>query len=360
MKQKGRRPQRTPNGSTPTGPPLVSIVISNFNGRLLLRSCLLSLGASNYPNQEVVVVDAGSADGSPEMVRMEFPSVHLMEVGARGLAECNNIGVRRSFGDLVLVDLNNDDIVDPNWLTELVKAFLSSRQVGGVSGKRMVSGSKGIVDSAGGRISLWNGDTPAICGFQPESSVPKVPFKAEYLPLVLTSRRIYEAVGGCDEAYYMYYEDTDLSYQIRRSGLELVVVPAAAFSHRGGSTLGRSSYRSYYLQRRNKLRFVLKNFPLHYAISASLYCIFFTTLMDSLLSMGPIRWMARGLAPSRTLFFDRRRDHTIAVGQLQAIAWNFRNLRETFRSRASTAQRASLTRSLVSSWSGGGRDRRIA
>jgi len=91
---------------------LVSIIISNYNGKEHLRECLLSLMRLKYPDYEVLVVDAASTDGSPEMVEREFPNVRLLRKGKIGIGEAINCGIMVAKGDLIVFDLNNDDVVD--------------------------------------------------------------------------------------------------------------------------------------------------------------------------------------------------------------------------------------------------------
>ena len=75
-------------------PPLVSVIIVNYNGKHYLKNCLSSLSAQSYPAIEVIFVDNGSSDGSAEYVRNEFPSVRIIESKKNlGFAKGNNLGV---------------------------------------------------------------------------------------------------------------------------------------------------------------------------------------------------------------------------------------------------------------------------
>jgi GT2 family glycosyltransferase len=112
--------------------PLVSVIIVNWNGMQYLERCLSSLRNSNYAHQkmEIIVVDNNSSDGSVDFVKKLFPDVSLLELDKNyGFTGGNNRGVKVARGEL-LVFLNNDTLVDENWLVELVKAANSDKQIG--------------------------------------------------------------------------------------------------------------------------------------------------------------------------------------------------------------------------------------
>jgi GT2 family glycosyltransferase len=102
--------------------PRVSVIVLNWNGRYLLPPTLQALLRTDYPNFEAVVVDNGSTDGSPELVRREFPQVRVIETGCNlGFAGGNNVGIGATLGEYVVL-LNSDTQVTPGWLTPLVDA----------------------------------------------------------------------------------------------------------------------------------------------------------------------------------------------------------------------------------------------
>jgi GT2 family glycosyltransferase len=314
-------------------------VISNLSGREVLRECLVSIGKLDYPKYEVIVVDAGSKDSSVEMMREDFPWVKLIEAKGKGLAESNNIGVSNSRGSIVVVDLNNDDYVERDWLRNLVRAFMAERSLGAVCGKRLQSSNRNLIDSMGGNINPWTGDTPAIAAGQTDSSLFSRQRIVDYVPVILTTRKLYDLVGGCDKDYFIYFEDTDLSYQIRRLGLDVAVVPQAVFYHKGSSTVGKFSSKQYFMQRRNGTRFILKNLPMGYVLFAILYRVIFVSVVDVLLSIGFVNSLLQRLVPSHRGFSLNRSIQGMALAQAKAILWNLRNLRATFTARAMAQSR---------------------
>jgi GT2 family glycosyltransferase len=312
--------------------PLVSIIISNVNGKEVLRECLLSISMLEYTNYETIVVDAGSTDGSREMLSAEFPWVALIKVERKGLGECNNIGVQYSHGDLLVVDLNNDDVVDKKWLSHLVNFFLNNDHVGAVCGARIVYGSANIIDSAGGKIDYLTGQTPAIGANKNASVLPNEPYFVDYLPVILTSRKIFDTVGGFDENYYIYFEDTDLSLQISKL-LKLAVAPQAIFYHKGSSTIGKASSRSYYFLKRNRIRFIIKNFNSINLLTALAYEFFVMNLIDALLSFFFFNKTMMKIFPSKKTYIGRMGHNWIIITQIKATFWNLLNIRTTILSR---------------------------
>ena len=101
--------------------PLVSIIIVNFNGKTHLKKCLDSLEKVNYSNFETILVDNNSTDGSVEFVTKNYSDVIIIKLNQnKGYAEPNNIGAHLAKGDYLLF-LNNDTIVTPEFIFEMIK-----------------------------------------------------------------------------------------------------------------------------------------------------------------------------------------------------------------------------------------------
>jgi len=174
---------------------LVSIIISNYNGKEHLRECLSSLMRLKYANYEVLVVDAASTDGSPEMVQRAFPEVKLIKKRKIGIGEAINFGIMAAKGDFIAFDLNNDDVVDENWLGSLVEVLDSSQDIGVVCGKRFSYNNKKILDSAGGKINFFTGETPIIGQNKVNSMEYDVQREVDYFGVILTKRGVLKKVG---------------------------------------------------------------------------------------------------------------------------------------------------------------------
>lgn len=313
---------------------LVSIIISNYNGKEHLRECLLSLDCLNYPNYEVIVVDAESTDGAPDMVEKDFPKVKLIRKGKIGIGEAINIGINLANGELIVFDLNNDDVVDKNWLNSLVAVIESSDDIGIVCGKRYTYSNKKLLDSAGGKINFYTGETPVIGQNRLDSVEFSFTREVDYVGVILTKRSVIEKVGLVDPVYFIYYEDADFCLRVKRAGYKVVYVPSAIFWHKGSSTVGKSSYKGYYYLVRNEIRFILKNFRWPFVVTSLFHHILIKNILDPLLTISLFKRLLTRLFPRFVGYIQSRSDPTLCIARKEAYFWNLKNLRNTLYERS--------------------------
>jgi hypothetical protein len=315
---------------------MASIVISNYNGEKHLHECLSSLMQLDYPLYEVIVVDAASTDNSIVMIERDFPEVRLIKKGKIGIGEALNYGISLARGEFIIFDLNNDDIVDRKWLTNLVKVLASSPDIGVVCGKRLKYGSNKILDSAGCRIDFLTGDTPQIGHNKLDSAMYNVQKEVDFVPVIATKKAILNKVGLCDPAYYIYYEDADFCLRVKRSGYKIVFVPSAVLWHKGSSTVGQQSRMSHYYFYRNPIRFILKNYPVHLLILALFYTLILQNLLELPLLVPPIGKTVAKHTPFFKRFGWSKDDLMLIKVRKAAILWNAKNLRNTIVARYQT------------------------
>jgi GT2 family glycosyltransferase len=236
---------------------------------------------------------------------------------------------------LIVFDLNNDDVVDENWLGELVAAISSSPDVGIVCGKRFAYGKNRILDSAGGKINFFTGETPVIGQNRVDSEEYSFQRDVDYFGVILTTREVLKKVGLCDPDYYIYHEDADFCLRVKRAGYRVVYVPSAVFWHKGSSTVGKFSYLGYYYLNRTQIRFILKNFPLRYMFCALTYCLVVRTGIDLLLAISPIRKLAIRLFPRFSGYMKCKSNPKLIKAKKEAITWNIKNIKKTIQARSS-------------------------
>lgn len=314
-------------------PKMVSIIISNFNGGEHLGDCLSSLLELNYPRYEVIVVDAGSTDKSPQMVKEDFPWVKLMEKGRIGIGEAINYGISAAKGEIIAFDLNSDDIVDPNWLNPLVEALVTSRDVGIVCGKRLRYGTNGVLDCAGGKINKFTGDTPVIGQGRSDSKEYSVQREVDYVPVIVTKREVTKKIGLCDPSFFIYFEDTDFCIRARKAGYKIIYIPSAIFWHKGSSTIGKFSYRGYYYLHRNQIWFIVKHFPTVYMMSALIHNLLTRPCMESFIAIRPIHSLLDFFVPSFRAYTQHVSSEEHLRVHLKIIIWISRNLKKLFQAR---------------------------
>jgi hypothetical protein len=121
--------------------PLVSVIIVNYNGKNFLNQCLSSVLKTNYPDFEVILVDNGSSDGSLRAVNEVFAHDRRLRIVKNdanvGIAEANNIGLGHAQGKY-LVLLNNDMVVDTEWISELIKVMESDVSIAAAQSKLLL------------------------------------------------------------------------------------------------------------------------------------------------------------------------------------------------------------------------------
>src|SRR5438067_8759076 len=117
------------------GSSLASVIVPNWNGRRWIAECLASLTAQTYRDLELLVVDGGSRDGSPELVAERFPSVRLLRLPEnRGFAGNVNAGIRAASGEWIVL-FNNDARAQPELVCELVSGLQDRPGAGAATAK---------------------------------------------------------------------------------------------------------------------------------------------------------------------------------------------------------------------------------
>ncbi len=242
--------------------PFVSVIIVNYNGKHLLKTCLDSVFGQTYKHFEVILVDNGSHDGSGDFVEDHYPSVILVRNKENtGYAIGNNIGIKHSQGKYIAT-LNNDTRVETFWLNYLVEAAEEDCNIGICSSKQLNFSDPGRIDSAG--IGLRRGAYPFDRGRNEED-------KGQYEEQVevfgapgasaFYRREMLDRVGLFDENYFAFQEELDLCWRARLYGWKCVYVPKAVVYHIGGATAGAGSKFLVYHMERNRLLTITKNYP---------------------------------------------------------------------------------------------------
>ncbi len=263
-------------------PPLVSIVILNYNGKKFLKNCLLSVSKTDYKNFEVIVVDNGSTDGSDELALNELGLLNIRLVKNcknLGFAEGNNVGVRYSKGEYI-VFLNNDTEIDPNWLKNLIGIMESDPKIG-VAQSNLLQSDRKTIDSTGDFMDYYanavlrgHGEKAQVQSIQ-SNNTGEI-FSARGAAMVVR-KQVFEAVGCFDASFFMMFEDVDLSWRVRLYGLKVVFVPQSVVYHFGSATRKnfQSLSKSCYYTTRNSLIAMIKNYNLKNLICYGFIKLFF-------------------------------------------------------------------------------------
>jgi hypothetical protein len=250
--------------------PLVYIVILNWNNAPDTLACLASILGLDYPNYYSLVVDNGSTDDSINQIRICYPNIEILETGVNlGYAEGNNAGIRHALttdAEYVLV-LNNDTLVAPSMLTELVRVAELKPQIGMVGPKMYCLEPPDTLFAAGSFIEWAKGETKNRGMFQPATAYGnlKSPEPVDFITGcgVLVRRELIESIGNLTSVYYLNFEDAEWGVRAWRHGFEVWYVPQALMWHKISATLGQASPANTYYMTRNALLFFWQNAPAH-------------------------------------------------------------------------------------------------
>jgi GT2 family glycosyltransferase len=242
----------------------VSCIVVNWNRRDLLRACLDSLVVrQDYPNFEVIVVDNGSTDGSPELCETAFgPSVRLIRnLENRGFCAANNQGIAAARGEFIAL-LNNDAEADPGFLTALVRVFEDRPDLGMAAAKILVWEDPGMIDKAGHLIYPDGQNRGRGTGQRDHGQFDRV--EEVLWPdgcAAMYRKSMLDQVGGFDEDFFAYGDDAELGLRARIAGWNCLYTPHAVVRHHRGSTLGLQSVGRLKLIERNRVLLAVKLFP---------------------------------------------------------------------------------------------------
>ncbi len=236
------------------GLPRVAILTVTTNAADHLPAYLAALAQVTYPAWELWVVDNGSGDGSPALVREAFPGARVMENGENlgFTGACNRaLAELREREEIAFVLFLNDDTeVTPGFLEPLV-ALADRRTL--VAPKTYLAGRPGILDDAAGTFDWWRGTWRRRVLGRPEGQGDCYPHPVETanLSCLLVPREAFWEVGLLDEAFFVYYDDTDFCRRARAAGYRLLFEPRSVVFHRKGATLGgqATAFGCYYLAR---------------------------------------------------------------------------------------------------------------
>ena len=256
------RPRKVSRDVTPSNR-AASVVIPNWNGRDLLENYLPSVitALEDNPQNEIIVVDDGSTDGSAEYIRERFPYIRLIALKENlGFGGSSNTGFRAASNDIVVL-LNSDMLVDPDFLQPLLDGF-TDPQVFAVSCQIFFSNPKKPRQETGLTEGWWQqGSLRVRHRVEPEIRGLHPCFYGGGGSCAFDRRKFLE-LGGFDELYRPFYlEDTDLGYLAWKRGWKVLYQPASVVFHEHRGTIGKNFSEAYIhsVLQRNFLLFTWKN-----------------------------------------------------------------------------------------------------
>jgi GT2 family glycosyltransferase len=268
--------------------PKVFIIVLNWNGFQDTIECVNSVKAISYPNYRVILVDNGSTDDSETLLRERFPGIELIQTGQNlGFTGGNNIGMRHALGngaDYIIL-LNNDTIVDKDFVTALVNVAEADKTAGMLCSKIFFHDRPDFLWYAGASFHPWLGwGRHRGYNVRDEGQFDTVEETARPTGCsLMVSRRLCEHIGLLAEKFFCYCEDLDWGMRAQNAGYKVMYVPASRVWHKisrstGGSRSGLSLY--YYV--RNMLLCLDSNRPLPFLLRQVRYGLVFVAACLSL------------------------------------------------------------------------------
>ncbi|MEX0568881.1 MAG: glycosyltransferase family 2 protein [Candidatus Njordarchaeota archaeon] len=244
--------------------PFVSVIILNYNGLRFLDRCLSSVLNTDYDNFEVIFVDNGSTDGSVEFVKEKFgddPRLKIIQNKENlGFSGGNNVGIRQSRGKYIVL-LNNDTVVESEWLTELVGVMEKRKDIG-MAQPAILYMDTDRVQTLG---NLLDGMLMLVKSIGQGYRFPKKKIRKAIrvtYPLgacLIVRRSLLRKIGLFDEKFLIYHDDTYWGVLSWLAGLKAVSILSATIYHKGRATLSKfKKGRLIYFNTKSRVALILE------------------------------------------------------------------------------------------------------
>ncbi|HZL12492.1 MAG TPA: glycosyltransferase family 2 protein [Prolixibacteraceae bacterium] len=292
--------------------PTVSIITVNYNQSSVTFDLLESLRKITYPNTEIIVVDNASPNDVPDSIKDKYPEITLLKSKENlGFAGGNNLGIEKSTGEYLLF-INNDTEVPADFLEPLVGFYQSHPDAGMISPKIRYHHTPEMIQYAGyTEINLYTIRNHSI-GYKEidenqynENRVTAFGHGAA----MMVSRKVIEKVGMMPDIYFLYYEELDWGWKIRKEGFINYYVGNSVIFHKESISTGKNSPMKTYYMARNRILFTRRN------------------------STGIQKWISIiyqiGIAGTKNMLLYLIRGETKHFfSYWSGLSWHFRNLRK--------------------------------
>lgn len=249
---------------------LVSVIISNFNGRKELEELLPSVFNTKLGGRyEVLLVDGNSTDGSLEYVREHYPQVNIIiDETNQGHSAGINMGLEASQGRYIAL-LDNDVVVEPGWLENSLKTFQRHPRTAAVQCKLISYFDHTKIDSAGGVMDQygWFSERGRLYGSPEEDRGQydkEEPIFSGCSAALIVDKKALEEIDGFDEKFFICYNDADACWRLRLQGYEILFAPDAIVYHKRQETFNKRLPKEGLVMHRakNLIMMIMKNFEL--------------------------------------------------------------------------------------------------
>ena len=306
---------------------MVSVVIVSFNTRDILRNCLLALFEHcKGVDMEVFVVDNNSHDGSADIVKAEFPTVHLITNNENlGFAAANNQAFALAQGRYIFL-LNPDAYTKPSAIKNCI-AFMDQTPQCGLCGGKIISPTGNLEPSARrfpsalSKLLTMSGlrgkfpQSPLLNYHEFGGFAHDKPQEVDWVPgtFTIVRKKMLDEIGFFDKRFYIYYEETDLCMRAKNAGWKIYFIPDAEVMHIGGASSKTRKDKSFDNKASQVLIFRMRSEWLYYRKNKGL-----TGLLSSA-GVELIWYVARYTKNLLLPFGDARNKRSAAVSIIKQI-----------------------------------------
>lgn len=259
-----------------------------------LKACIGSVYEQNFNNIEIIVIDNGSSDNSAVMVKTYFPKVTLIESRENlGVAGGRNVGIKTAFEKFnfsYLLFLDNDIILEKNFLKHMINSFSLRKETGIAAPKCLSFQEPRLIEFAGGiNVNLFAGKIKNIGNGKPDNAYYSKPqFLKASGGLFMTSKHVLNTVGHFDEKFNPYgWEDVDFSMRVRKKGFKIFYNPNAIVYHKGGKKARTDLIEEYEASKIKNYFYLLKKHATVFHWCTLFFClpfIFMFTVIKEMIS----------------------------------------------------------------------------
>jgi GT2 family glycosyltransferase len=238
----------------------MTVVVVTWNGAHLLDPCLISLRAQTVAHR-VVVVDNASTDGTAELLASRYADVDVVRLPTNtGFAGGAQAGLEAVSTEYISF-LNNDAQAEPGWLAALQDALDRCPDVVAATSQILLA-VNGRINNAGGALTRWGSGYDRGYGQRVSDGFAQSADVAAFCGAAAAIRTAAaRQVGGFPADFFLYYEDTDLSWRLGRAGGRIRYVPAAVVHHLHSATSDQASEAFAFFNQRNQLLMLVRNAP---------------------------------------------------------------------------------------------------
>lgn len=255
---------------------MVAIILVNYNGAEDTIECIRSLSAIQNIEYEIVVVDNKSTDDSVSKLKcfQKSKEFTLLEADCNnGFSAGNNIGIAYASNADYYLLLNNDTIVEPDFLRKLLGVIKNNPRCGGVIPKILYYSQPDTIWYAGGSFNRKTARSEHY-RFNQKDTIEEISREVTFASgcCLCVSREVINKIGMLNEDFFLYEEDTEYCYRMNEAGFDIIYVPEAVIYHKVSASTGKGSSLSQYYMVRNKYSLIRMHFKGVSKVVAYLYC----------------------------------------------------------------------------------------